>query len=381
MNAKAGRPATYALNLGRSNCSAMSLSWQGDVDDTVLEYELRTHQVMAAADSRPSVISNIQSTYHTVTNLDSSTDYAFQVRARTASGWGTFSSEMVARTDAPPRVMQPPESPIREHVKDESGCGVIELRLPRLRRGCARETGLSLEYRLAGETEWRAYKHPQLIQDMELLRVDLKREGVRHVGASGAAEYRLRAQRGPLVSGPSEILPGLEKCKRQPPRFSTTKVAVFAAIFVVLLVSIFLLWRATSMHQGGRKSPKTKKMTPVGANDNDEDLDDELSVRYELIIGGEPVQGMLPLAGITTSAALLEELAEFGCELQNETILDEQHIEVYYEDRRGKTRPFGPNTPLQEALNAGEVTVVQTSAGHAKGPSRVAVTKPPTRVR
>ena len=121
--------------------------------------------------------------------------------------------------------------------------------------------------------------------------------------------------------------------------------------------------------------------------DEDDGADDEISVRYELVAGGNrPVEGMLPLAGITSMEELMEELAEFGCELQDETILSVHTIEAYYEDARGKTQQMGPRTPLKEVIGAGEVTVVQTAAAPSAGkptrtaPSRVAVTVPPKRV-
>ena len=123
-------------------------------------------------------------------------------------------------------------------------------------------------------------------------------------------------------------------------------------------------------------------MTPLKTTDEDEveslgpeaaggtDFESELSVRYELDGDGETtVDGMLPLAGIATSAELLDEIAEFGCELQDEVILSVNLIEVTYADRGGKERILGPRTSFDEVIAAGEVRV--TTKGAPRPPNRV----------
>ena len=70
---------------------------------------------------------------------------------------------------------------------------------------------------------------------------------------------------------------------------------------------------------------------------------------------------MLPLAGIKGSAELLNELAEFECELQDEVILSVSMIEVEYEDPLGKAKILGL-ARLSEVIDAGEVTVVANYA-------------------
>ena len=95
----------------------------------------------------------------------------------------------------------------------------------------------------------------------------------------------------------------------------------------------------------------------VPGPDDDDDEREELSVSYKLS-DGPPLHGNLPLAGITNSAELLQELAEFGCELQDDLILSVSTIEVEYKDEKGKRKVLGPRTPLVEVLDAGEVTVL-----------------------
>ena len=51
--------------------------------------------------------------------------------------------------------------------------------------------------------------------------------------------------------------------------------------------------------------------------------------------------------------------AEFGCELIDGANITSETIEVTFIDARtGKTRKLGPRTPLQDVLDAGEVTVL-----------------------
>ena len=118
-------------------------------------------------------------------------------------------------------------------------------------------------------------------------------------------------------------------------------------------------------------------MAPLKTTDDDEmglEADDdkgELAVRYEL--GDEsPLTGMLPLFGISTSADLLVELAEFGSELQDDVILNVNSIEAcFYDGVRVKS--IGPRTAFDSVVTAGEVTVRLTK----QQPSRVHVTAPP----
>ena len=116
-------------------------------------------------------------------------------------------------------------------------------------------------------------------------------------------------------------------------------------------------------------------MTRLKTTDEDElvhgpDGDEqELSVNYYLG-DDEPIHGMLPLAGIQTSAALLNELAEFGCELQDDFILSVSMVEVEYVDLRGKAKTLGPRTPLGEVIEAGEVTVVFKAAAQQQPAGR-----------
>ena len=105
-------------------------------------------------------------------------------------------------------------------------------------------------------------------------------------------------------------------------------------------------------------------MTRVKTTDDDDEPlagADELSVHYRLG-DSEPFHGMLPLAGIVDASELLTELAEFGCELQDDIIVGVNMMQAEYEDAAGKTKVIGPRTPLSEVVEAGEVTVLTKTA-------------------
>ena len=409
--------APTALTLKRNNCSSVLLGWkrpaagEGGADEAVLDYELTVHAQAAGASAGASAGAGAGATYsiggitsmdYVVEGLDSSTDYTVRVRARSVAGWGALGPELALRTNPPSRLLPPPEAPTREpsasvEEGDDMQCAQVELRLPMLRKGCARDTALALEYRLPGaDAEWKAYEHPALLEgNLERLRVDLSREGVK---AAGAAAYRLKAWRGKVASEPSEILEGLEGCAEGGPlRSSTTVLAALVIAASLLLLIVIALCRVTrtdyasGSFEADKHEPQKQHMTKLNTADDDDAADDEISVRYELVSGGNrPIAGMLPLAGIASTDELLEELAEFGCELQDDTILSVPTIEAYYEDRRGKTKQLGPRTPLREVIESGEITVVQTAAAPVPAPSasrpsraapsRVSVTVPPKRM-
>ena len=175
-----------------------------------------------------------------------------------------------------------------------------------------------------------------------------------------------RARRGLIVSEPSELLGPIMTCEGGPVR-STDTVAIAGGITLMLLVimaCVVCSQRAAGDDFSKEKPPKREAgMTRLKTTDDDDPLENdepELSVNYNL--GDEtPIHGMLPLAGIKSSAELLNELAEFGCELQDEVILSVSMIEVEYEDPLGKAKILGPRTPLSEVIDAGEVTVVSKS--------------------
>lgn len=386
-----GAPTSLALK--KSNCSSMTLTWRrptGSSDDDVLEYEVATSPVSTShASHAPFAIAGVHSMEYEVDNLRSSTDYTFRVRARTDAGWGSLGPELVGRTNPPSRVLPPPKAPARVVTNDDAAvddCARVELKLPKLRKGCASDTALSLEYRAPGRTDWIPYEHPALLEEnLERLRVTLAPTGVR--GGSGSADFRLRAHRGPLVSEPSEVLPGIEGCDVGPMRSSRAVLAALGIAMALLLLFICCMWRATRSKGDDGFSiemppSRSRDMTRVKTHDEEDEVSDEINVRYELTGGGRPIEGMLPLAGIETSDELLEELAEFGCELQDEVILSVRIIEAWYEDRHGKSKQLGPRTPLREVIDAGEVTVMQVAGGGGGGgraPGRAVTVRAPKR--
>jgi len=140
-------------------------------------------------------------------------------------------------------------------------------------------------------------------------------------------------------------------------------IALAVAVAVCALAAVAVCRSSKKEGFSQAKPPKREPgMTRLKTTDDDEaGVDrDELAVHYQLN-DGDTIDGMLPLGGITTSAELLEELAEFGCELQDEIILSVNHMEAQYEDHRGKMKALGPRTPLDEVIEAGDVTVVSRS--------------------
>ena len=371
----------------------------------MLEYEVMIRLINpsdAAASSPLYSVGSVHTHEYQVDNLESSTDYTFRVRARTEAGWGAPCSEVVARTSPPARTLQPPKQPLR--IESEEGeevgantevtCTAVDLKLPPLRKGCTLDTGLSLEYRLPGEQDWLVYDRPALIDNnLDRLRI----ANLPH-GRSTHADYRLRAHRGPLISEPSVVLKiNDEDCHDRGPLRSSSTVLVALAIAICLLVLCVSVLRQAMRGQGSSnamptselRGAKKQQMTRVRTTDeDDEEEDEEISVKYEFV-NGRPVEGMLPLAGITTTAELLEELAEFGCELQDEVTLNVHHIEAWYEDRRGKNKQIGPRVPLDDVIDAGVVVVVEVRSSHVgvdrsrcrSGASRAAAKAPPTRAR
>ena len=383
--------APTGLVVASTNCSSATLNWQPPQGGgLVIEYELAARPIasITAAPgtdtsfnvvgvSTPFNIGGMHHTVHTVKNLESSTDYAMQVRARTAAGWSPLSGETMLRTGPPSRVLPAPLPPVQDETPAKTeNCATVQLRLPALRRGCSRETALELEYQEFGGKEWRQYADWDDIDKVE--------EGDR-LGKSTESElfvllpkqhshtsvqFRLRARRGPIVSEPSEVLGPIATCAEAGPVRSLDSVLIACSIAVVILCAIgcVIQCRASA---GGDEFAKSSKPNRDGMTrltttddddgvpgpDDDDDEREELSVSYKLS-DGPPLHGNLPLAGITNSAELLQELAEFGCELQDDLILSVSTIEVEYKDEKGKRKVLGPRTPLVEVLDAGEVTVL-----------------------
>ena len=360
-----------ALVVRHTDCSSASLSWQAPASGaTILEYELVVHPTASdTADTvalAPFAISSVREAQYTMETLESSTDYKVQVRARVATGWGVLGGEALFRTGPPTRLLPSPQSPtLDETVEKATDCATVQLRLPALRRGCARDTSLSLEYRetQTGDTAWREYNNadqPTFGRSSESsVQVALPREHSRN-----SVYFRLRAHRGPIVSDPSDEFGPVDTCEAGPMRsLRTVFIASTIALAVLILVGCCVRYRA-----GDLKSRREPGMTRLKTTDEDEPLAgadgndmDELSVHYKLGGDSEPLHGMLPLAGISSSGELLNELAEFGCELQDEIIVNINMMEVEYTDAKGKTRSLGPRTPLAEVLEAGELVVMSKS--------------------
>ena len=113
-------------------------------------------------------------------------------------------------------------------------------------------------------------------------------------------------------------------------------------------------------------------MTRLKSTADDDELlsgGQELSVHYK-VSEGATFDGMLPLTGIDSTAELLNELAEFGCELQDDVILSVATMEAEFEDANGKIKPIGPRTPLAEIIKAGEVTVLSKAFAQQQQRSR-----------
>ena len=62
------------------------------------------------------------------------------------------------------------------------------------------------------------------------------------------------------------------------------------------------------------------------------------------------------------ASELMTELAEFGCELQDDVVFSVSTMEATYENAAGKTKTLGPRTTLSEVVEAGEVVVQTKSA-------------------
>lgn len=373
-----------AIAVRQANCSSASLSWVPPSDAVVLEYELvvRTSasDTASADGAAPIAVSGVRAAQYTVDGLDSSTDYKAHVRARTSAGWTAPSQEAVLRTGPPTRVLPAPLPPVSEQPADKpakpADCAAVHLRLPALRRGCARDSALMLEYREAGGEEWHTYRDEAADSGDEAtggshfgeaaessLVVVLPREHSRT-----SVHFRLRARRGLIVSEPSAEL-AVATCEAGPVRSPRTVIiACSIALILLLVIGCVVCGRAGAPSDDFSKEAPPRKeagMTRLKTTDeddplagpDDDDERDELSVHYKLG-DGPPLHGMLPLAGITDSADLLSELAEFGCELQDEVILSVSTMEVEYEDARGKTKVLGPRTPFADVIQAGEATVL-----------------------
>lgn len=380
-------PSESTLNLGKpealtvrqTNCSAAALSWRSPSDsENVLEYEIAvtpnpTGAAAGEAGLPPFAISSVKSVQHTIDGLESNTDYKVWVRARGPVGWGAHSDEALLRTGPPTRLLPAPQPPSHDSTVEKSttACAAVQLRLPALRRGCARDTALVLEYREAGATEWLVYDTEESTADGtassaglggttdSALRVVLPKEH-----SHNSVYFRLRARRGLILSDPSPELGPIETCQPKPLRSAqTVLVAGGIALALILLVGCVVCRKAAATADDGfsKATPPRREpgMTQLKTTDEeDEPLDgcEELSVQYDLGLGA-PFHGMLPLAGINNSADLLTELAEFGCELQDDVILSAGHMDAEFEDAKGKAKTIGPRTPLGEIVAAGEVTV------------------------
>jgi len=348
-----------------------------------MEYELTVQPSAsdpAASDSSraPFVVSGVRSTLYTVDDLESSTDYTVRVRARTApAGWSQMSEAAVLRTGPPPRLLPAPQAPTHEPPPEQpaTACATVQLRLPALRRGCARETALTLEYREAGGEVWRAYADDGATlgqsDESSLLLVRLPREHSRT-----SVDFRLRAERGPIISEPSAVVGPVMTCEPPPVRSPKTVIIAFSiALVVIVLICCLVRYRAGATSDGfsNEKPPRKEPgMTRLKTTDDDDALadsdddDKELSVHYKLGSDDAPLHGMLPLAGISNVSELLRELAEFGCELQDDVILSTSLIEVEYKDAKGKTKMLGPRTRLSEVIDAGEATVITKAAAQQR---------------
>ena len=390
-----GVPTGVAIK--STNCSCTTLTWHAPASTLVLEYELSVHPQASSLSSggssisssaggttpalEPFTISGVRAAQYTISNLESSTDYTFQVRARAASGWSALGEELVVRTDPPLRVLPAPEPPVHEQTQglsDVADCKTVDLQLPVLRHGCARDSALLLEYREFGGTEWHAW---QAHEDGMAL-APISPSGGSKVSVTlpkdrskKSVEFRLRAQRGPITSEPSSVLGPITTCD-EPVRSSETVLIASGITLAVLLVCGICVCRMSSRGDGGsfsnEKKPERQGMAPLKTTDEEDermmaDGEEELSVRYDLYGDGETLDGMLPLGGVRTTAELLDEIAEFGYDLQDDIILNVKQLEVYYEASDGKEKVVGPRTKLVDVVAAGEVTVLNKAAN---APSR-----------
>lgn len=391
------------LTVRQTNCSAAVLSWQSTESENILEYELVVQPTSVGAasaeqDPAPFAISGVLSTQRTIDGLESNTDYKVWVRARGPVGWSAHSDEALLRTGPPSRLLPAPLPPVIDSTveKPTSECATVHLRLPALRRGCARDTALVLEYREAGATEWFVYdteaSATSATDDSDgtgssssaglggttesALQVTLSKEHNRN-----SAYFRLRARRGLIVSEPSVEIGPIATCESKPLRSTqTVLVAGGIALGLLLLIGCVVCRQATATADDGfsKATPPRREpgMTQLKTTTDEEDEPlsgcDELSVQYDLG-HGEPFHGMLPLAGINNAAELLTELAEFGCELQDDVILSTGHMEAEFDDAKGKTKAIGPRTPLSEVVASGEVMVTMKEQQHKRGvrPTRV----------
>lgn len=393
--------APTALAGSQINCSAITLNWKPPAGGMgAFEYELVVHQVASSQASMstavaPFALAGIKSPSYMLENLESSSDYVIQVRGRGITGWGPFSAEFIARTNPPLRTLSSPEAPIAVQTSEtlsDISCETVQLRLPPLRRGCAREDMLSLEYKVAGDADWHEY-NALTTPPGQVMSITIPKARV-----AGSASFRLRAHRGPIISEPSAALGPLTLCAMDGPMRSPLSVQIAVGIAAILLLGCVLCICRTSSHGGTASlqlssAPKDREgMTRLKTTDEDERLEpgengEEISVRYDLG-NGEPIEGFLPLAGINGASELLEELAEFGCELQDDIVLSVYTIEATFTDQRGKERVIGPRTPFHEAIEADQIIVSSKATVPRKTPrvingtsKSVEVRKPPTSQR
>ncbi|KAL3926790.1 MAG: hypothetical protein SGPRY_003136 [Prymnesium sp.] len=350
-----GAPEAPSPAVQEITCETATLHWSNDSPERKLEYEL---VISAAASGAVSTIITSATAYK-VEHLSSGTDLEFTLRARDPmyplNGWsrhGRVSASTMQLSDKMPA----PEPPSLLQSAEET-CGSIQLSLPMLRRDCERETSLVLEYRVAGEAEWVAYSQEGLTS--QRLQIQLP-------DTSANYEFRLVARRAERSSQPSAPLGPVTACGKltesarndEPVGLhSQESLMIAGAIFFTLLglVCCYLYRVGNSskkaMHKPIRKQNEDDSMSTLGN-------EDEITIHYD--IEGAVQSGILPLEGISSIPQLLEEIADFGCELIESADIDVQDIEVYFEDQLGKKmKKVTTRTPLETVLLANSLSVTE----------------------
>eukprot|EP00966_Prymnesium_polylepis_P321096 7377414-Prymnesium_polylepis.1 len=375
-SAKAPKAATLKAppEVLEVTCETTTLKWEPpEPDDSAtrdLQYEL-VASLAAAADSPVSVITTAATEYKVDHLEHDGTEYIFKVRARDnrhpAAGWGPYQSVLSSTTQLPVELTAPdapkatatlewPDPPKAAATLD-AGCTAIQLELPALRGDCARETSLVLEYRVAGDAEWAAYSQQGLTT---------KRLQVKVPDATLAYEFRLVSRRAELSSPASDSLGPITACGAPvaaptgagaaEPLHSDVSVAIAASlVFALLGTACCCLYRAGSSASGDPLDEKPlRKQHHQVDQESSVGIEDEVTVHYD--IQGAVQSGILPLDGVSTVAQLLEEVADFGCELIEGAEFEAMDIEVYYEDENGKQKKLTSKTPLSAVLVAGTLS-------------------------
>jgi len=182
------------LTAASASCNSITLRWPAAVGSalSVLEYGVWWKSLGGGADDDASMrqyaADGLIETTLEVGSLQPGARYAFEVRARTAQGWHSYTDSLRESTMAPSDFPLPILAP---EVRGFAGCSTIRLSLPTL-RFCHATTHIALQYRRGGPAgTWQMMRERVLGGDIEVggLQPDAAHE-FRLVGFEQASEAR-----------------------------------------------------------------------------------------------------------------------------------------------------------------------------------------------